>query len=367
MSQDSKEYYFIEDKERPLKQMVKNVREMWAYLLKKWVIILIFGLAGGAIGLVMAIMTKPRYTAHLSFALIEKSSSSGLASLASSFGLGGFSNSDGAFSGDNLLEIIQSRHAIEKTLLSPVVYHGKKQNLVEVYITFNKLRKRWVNTSPDKALHVIAYPVGQKRETFTRLQDSILFTVYDAIIKSQALVVGKSDIKLGIVNVDMTTEDEDFSKLFTEKLMDETYQFYSETRTAQSRDNINLMQTTADSIKRLYESALYRSAAISQVNLNAAMQTAAVPKIQQEANAKLYGTVYAEVLKNLETLKMDLAREKPIVQIIDTPILPLKKLRASKRNYVVTGGLWGGFLIVFWLLGSRYFRNALKEQEEQGL
>lgn len=365
MSDDSREYYYIEDKERPLKKMVQNIREMWTYLLKKWLIILIVGLLGGAIGLVMALMTKPRYTAHLSFALIEKSGSSGLASLASSFGLGGFSNSDGAFSGDNLLEIIQSRHAIEQTLISPVVYRGKMQNLIEVYIDFTKVRKRWVNTSPDKALHTLHYPVGQKRETFTRLQDSILFTVYDAIVKSQDLTVGKSDIKLGIVNVDFTSLDEDFSKLFTEKLMEETYRFYSETRTAQSRSNIELMQTTADSIKRLYEAALYRSAAISQININAAMQTAAVPKIQQEANAKLYGTVYAEVLKNLETLKMDLAREKPIVQIIDTPILPLKKLRASKRNNVVAGGLWGGILIVFWLLGSRYVRNAMNDKEER--
>lgn len=334
-------------------------------MLRKWVIIVVFGLTGSALGLLVSLLTKPRYTAHLSFALIEKSGSSGLAVLASSFGLGGLGNNDGAFSGDNLLEIIQSRHAIEQTLLSPVVYRGKEQNLVEVYIGFNKLRKRWANAPKNTALQTLTFPVGQNRELLTRTQDSVLYTVYDVLIKSRALTIGRSDIKLGIVNVDFTSLDEDFSKLFTERLMAETYRFYSETRTAQSRGNIRLMQATADSIRRLYEKSLYRSASISELNMNEALQTTAVPKIQQEANARLYGTVYAEVLKNLETLKMDMAREQPMVQIIDKPRLPLFKVRSSKRNSVVSGGLWGGFLIVFWLIGSYYVKAALKEKDDE--
>jgi hypothetical protein len=361
MSENSKDTNYIEDDEISLKELLLKAKEWWHYLLGKWVIILAFGLMGGAIGLVKSLMTKPKYTAHLSFALIEKSTTSGLASLASSFGLSSMGSGDGAFSGDNLLEIIQSRHAIEQTLLTPVKYQGKKQNLVEVYIQFNKMREFWQKNKTNAALQNLSYPVGQKRETFTRTQDSVLYRIYSGILRTQALTVARKDKKLGIVNVDFTSNDELFSKLFVEKLMDETYQFYSDTRTAQSRANITMMQATADSIRRLYDASLYRSASISQVNINAALQTAAVPKIKQEANAQLYGTVYAEVLKNLETLKLDLAREKPIVQIIDTPRLPLKKERLGKAKAIATGGFVGGLLIVVYLLGSLYFKNALKE------
>jgi len=122
-----------------------------------------------------------------------------------------------------------------------------------------------------------------------------------------------------------------------------------------------MMQAKADSIRRLYEASLYRSAGYSQVNINPALQFAAVPKIKQENNAQLYATVYTEVLKNLETLKLDLARETPIVQIIDTPRFPLEKERLGKAKAMATGGVLGGFLIVFYLLGAMFLKKAMEE------
>jgi len=348
-----------------LKELLLKSKEWGKYLLSKWIIILVFGLGGAGIGLLVSIFTAPKYTAHLSFALIEKSSGGGgLADLASSFGMSGLmgGGSNGTFSGDNLLEIIQSRYALEKTLLTPVDYKGEKKNLVEVYIQFNKMREGWAK-STNKELSQLTFPVGQKRKTFTRTQDSVLYSIYDDILKSKTLVIARKDKKLSVVNMDYTSKDELFSKLFVENLMDETYRFYSETRTSQSRANINMMQHTADSIKHLYESALDKGAGYSQININPAMQYAAVPAIKQQNSAQLYATVYTEVLKNLETLKLDLARETPIVQIIDTPRLPLNKEGLGKAKALVIGGVLGGFLIVFYLLGALFLKSVLKEED----
>jgi hypothetical protein len=142
--------------------------------------------------------------------------------------------------------------------------------------------------------------------------------------------------------------------------MNQTYQFYKATRTAQSRSNIDMMQHAADSIKNLYESALYNSAGISQVNINSALQLAVVPRLQEEYNAQLYGSVYAEVLKNLETLRLDMARETPIIQIIDTPIYPLKKTKLGKVKGVVVGGVLGGIMILLFLWVKFYLNMNLK-------
>ena len=346
-----------------LKELLQKAKEWWQYLLTKWILILIFGLGGAVIGLITSLLTPPKYTAKLSFALVEKSAGGGgLADLASSFGLSSMlgGGGSGAFSGDNLLEIMQSPHTIQQTLLSPVVYQGKKQNLVEVYIQFNDLRDKW-KKKDNKELQTLSFPIGQKRESFTRTQDSILNSIYDKLIKSNALSIARKDKKLSFVNVSFTSKDEVFSKLFEEKLMEVTYGFYKETKTAQSRANVNMMQAKADSIRRLYESSLYRSAGYSQVNINQALAYAAVPKQKQENNAQLYATVYTEVLKNLETLKLDMARETPIVQIIDTPRFPLEKERLGKAKAMATGGVLGGFLIVFYLLGAMFLKNALEE------
>jgi hypothetical protein len=342
------------------KELYQNIIALWKYLTNKWIIILIFGFIGGILGLAASLITKPKYTAHLSFSLIEKSSGGGLADLASSFGFGGLGGgSNGAFSGDNLLEIIQSRYAIEQTLLTPINYKGVKENLVEAYIKSNDLREEWAKKTKKPELQKLKYPVGQKRETFSRTQDSVLNSIYSEIIETQDLKVIRKNKKINIVNVDFTSKDELFSKLFVEKLMDQTYQFYSETRTSQSRTNINMMEHTADSIKNLYESALFKSAGYSPVNINPALQFAAVPKIKQENNAQLYATVYAEVLKNLETLKLDLARETPLVQIIDTPRMPLKIEKIGKVKGIALGGIIGGFLIISFLIGKKYLKDMI--------
>jgi len=348
-----------------LLEIIEHLKKYWSYLLSKWLVILIFGLTGGALGLVMALLIKPTYTAHLSFALVEKSSGGDLADLASSFGLGALSGgNNGTFSGDNLLEIIQSRHAVELTLLTPVNYKGKKQNLVEAYIDFSNLRNEWAKNKKNNELQRLCYPIGQKRESFTRTQDSVLFSIYDGLIKSKQLFVIRKDKKTSIVDVDFSSRDEVFSKLFVETLMNQTYLFYKVTKTAQISANVYMMQHTADSIKALYEGALYKSAGISQVNINQALQFAAVPRIKQERNAQLYAAVYSEVLKNLESLKLDMAHETPIVQIIDEPRIPLKMNRLGKADGIMIGGFFGGFLIVLYLLGGLFFRKKLNEQSK---
>jgi len=365
MSENNNKVYTVKKIESTsIKETLLKIKDLLNYLFRKWVIICIFGFGGAAVGLIASLLLKPEYKAHLSFALIDNSSGGmGLASLASTFGFGDFGSNEGAFSGGNLLEIIKSRHSIEKTLLTPVSYQGKFQNLVEIYIQFTERRDLWQKQMKNIELRTLSFPVGQVREKFTRTQDSVMESIYKEIVESGALSVIKKDKKTDMVSVDYTSGNELFSKFFVEMLMDETYSFYIETRTSQSRANIEMMQVTADSIKGLYESALYKSASSSQFNINPALQMAAVPKIKQEANVQLYGAVYAEVLKNLETLKLDLAREKPIVQIIDKPRLPLVVIRLRKMKGMMIGGIGGGLLIVFWLLGLLFIKDMMKENE----
>jgi len=351
-----------------LMEIIDIVKKYWTFLLSKWLVICIFGFGGASIGLVASLLVKPTYTAHLSFALVEKSGGSGLADLASTLGLVGLNGgNNGTFSGDNLLEIIHSRYSVEKTMLTPVTYNGTRKNLVEVYIDFLKLRDNWSGSIKNPELQKLSYPIGQTRESFTRTQDSVLFSIYQSVTDSKVFTVARKDRKTSIVNVDFSSSNELFSKLFVETLMQQTYLFYRETKTSQCRANINMIQHTADSIKNLYESALYKGAGFSQVNINQAMQFAAVPRIKQENNAQLYGTVYAEVLKNLETLKLDMARETPIIQIIDNPRLPLKKEKLGKVTGLLTGGIIGGFLIVFYLLGTMIIQNTLKSISLKGV
>ncbi|MEA4986052.1 hypothetical protein SDC9_27769 [bioreactor metagenome] len=355
---DKDKSVIVTTEHKELKLLIENIVVLWRYLLAHWLIIVVFGVGGAILGLSISFIVKPRYTANLSFSLLEKSAgSSGLAGLVSSFGVGSlFGDGGNAFTGDNLLEIIKSRYTIEKTLLSPMVFQGEEMTMADAYIKINRLDEKW-SKKKSGSLHKVSFPLEQKRETYSRMQDSILGVFYNDFIESKQLSVIRREKKISMVYVSFTSLNEQFSKYFVENLIEQTSRFYKETRMSQSIVNINMMQQTADSIKALYEEAIYGSAAISSVNINTAYQTAVVPRIKQENNAQLYGTVYAEVLKNLETLKLDMAKETPIIQIIDKPYYPLKIKKIGKLKGLVFGGFAGGVLIVFFLLIKRYFKG----------
>lgn len=358
---ENKQINMVSNDELSLKEIILIVKDWWKYLLSKWLIILICGLVGGGLGIVYSLVKKPKYTAHLSFALVEGGGGfSGIESLASSLGFSALLNGNtGAFSGDNLLEILRSKYAIQKTLLSPVLYNGEQKTLVDVYIDFHKMRDAWKNNK-NQLLRDLSYPIGQDRETYNRVQDSVLNDIYKLVSSPKVLTIARKNKMLNVVNVKFTDKNEVFAKFFVETLMNETSRFYSETRTAQIRANVAMMQHTADSIKSLYEATLYRGAGYAGVNVNPAVQYAAIPRIKEETNAKLFGTVYTEVLKNLETLKLDLARETPLVQIIDTPRYPLEMKRFGKAKGLIFGGFLGGLLIVFFLLIKKYFTELIE-------
>lgn len=52
-----------------LKEILIKLKEWFAYLFSKWLIILIVGIIGGVLGLLYAIFSKPKYEASLSFIL----------------------------------------------------------------------------------------------------------------------------------------------------------------------------------------------------------------------------------------------------------------------------------------------------------
>ena len=149
---------------------------------------------------------------------------------------------------------------------------------------------------------------------------------------------------MSIINVVFVSTDEIFAKVFSEKLIETVTDFYIETKTKKSRGNVMLLQNRADSVQRELNAALYGRAQFGDQNMGLIRQQAAVPKLKQEMRVQMLGTLYGELVKNLEFAKLTLMREEPLVQIIDQPILPLPRARLGKIKAMVMGGFLLGFL-----------------------
>jgi hypothetical protein len=287
-----------------LKELILKIRKFWRYLLTKFVVILLAGVIGGAIGFAYSYFKKPVYVARLSFALEDEKNSSlgGAAGLASQFGFDLGGGGGGAFSGDNLLELMKSRSMVEKALLTTIDVGAKKETLVEFYISYNKFREKWANNPKLKS---ISFLPNTDRAGFSMQQDSILGTFYQSIVTG-GLVVDKIDKKLSIINLSFSSENEIFSKRFVEILAKTVSDFYVDTKTKKTVQTVILLQHQTDSVRKELNNAIngVASSYDNVPNANPGRQLLRAPSQHKQVDVEANKAIFTELVKNLEASKV---------------------------------------------------------------
>lgn len=351
-----------ENDEISLKELVLKFIEWYNYLLSRWLVILTFVIIGAVLGALYASNKKVSYNATTTFVL-ESGEGSGsalgqYAGFASMAGIDLGGGGGGLFQGDNILELYKSRTMIQKTLLSEVIYNGKKQLLIDRYIEFNNLRKDWKD-KPELMKVKFDSNLKSKSGSFTRLQDSILGNIVDDINK-RYLIVSKPDKKLSIIKVDVNSSDEFFAKTFNDQIVSNVNDFYVQTKTKKSLANVAILKEKSDSVRAVMNGSIYSAAVVLDVtpNLNMTRQVQRVAPLQRsQFNAETNKAILGELVKNLEMSKMSLLKETPLIQVVDYPIFPLNTTRFGLVKGIVLGGFVAGFLTILVLLISKLLKN----------
>jgi uncharacterized protein involved in exopolysaccharide biosynthesis len=338
--------------------LIKKGKERYTYFLSQWKIILLAGTIGAVLGLTYSFIKKPVYTATLSFAVEGEQSGGGLGSalgLASSFGLDIGGGGGSIFTGSNLTELFKSRRMVEQTLLTAVTVGEKNISLAEMYIQNNEWREGW----KDKAQFAgIQFAPNAEPKKFTRVQDSILGLMYSDLLKN-SLSVGQKDKKIAIINIDVASTNELFSKYFTEALAKEVSDFYIATKSQKSRENMAILAKQTDSIRRELNAAITGVAVANDntFNLNPALNVRRAPSARRQVDVQANTAILTELVKQSELAKVTLRKETPLIQIIDRPILPLKKENFSKSKGIIFGGGIAAILIVLYLLAKKVLND----------
>lgn len=350
----------VQNDEISLKELINKGKELYAYLLSKWKIIVLAGFTGAVLGVTYSIMKKPIYTATLTFALEDEKSGGGLGGalgLASSFGfdLGGSGGS--IFSGSNLTQLFKSRKMVEQTLLIPVTVNDKTISLAEMYIQNAEWREAWEGKPKFENIQFLP---NANRKYFTRVHDSIFGEIYDDLSKN-SLSVGQKDKKIDIISMDVSSNDELFAKYFCEALARQVGQFYVATKTKKARANMAILQKQTDSIRAELNSAITGVAVANDntFNLNPALNVRRAPSARRQVDVQANTAILTELVKQTELAKVTLRKETPLIQVIDRPILPLEKVRFGKAKGIVMGGVLAGFLVVLGLIARRLLKQIL--------
>ena len=342
-----------------IKELIQKLRAVWKFLLSQWLKILIAGILGGAIGLGYAFFKPVKYTSRLTFVVEDaKSSVGGLASLAGQFGfdLGG-AGGGGIFSGDNVLLFLKSEGLIRETLFTPYDSAGKV-TLADRYAEARKFKEDWLG---DKKIGAIDFN-HFSRGIMPRKEDSLLQEIISDIIESD-LSVAKPDKKASFIEVKVTTRDEMFSKLFTERLVKIATDHYIQSKTKTKVLNVAKLQSKADSLVALLNDKTYAAASSQQslVDANPALRTAPIASEISSREKSMAATIFAEVVKNLEMSKMILNQETPVIQMVDQSTFPLPKEKVSKLKSFIIGGFLASFIFIFYLLVYKWINTQFDD------
>ena len=344
-----------------LKELIIKLKEWFTYLLSKWMIIGLAGFIGAGIGLFYALNDKPIYTATLSFVLEDEKSGggglSGALGLASQFGIDMGGSAGGIFTGTNLLELFKSRRMVEQTLLKPVALGGKTISYAEWYIQNTQWRKVWEKKA---GYENIQFLPNADRDKFTRVQDSIMGVMYSDLSKN-GLVVSQKDKKISIISVEVKSLDELFAKSFTEAIAKEVSDFYVQTKSKKANLNMAILERQTDSIRQELNGAI-TGVAVANDNtfgLNPALNVQRVPSARRQVDVQANTAILTVLVQQTEMAKVTLRKETPLIQVIDRPILPLKKEKFGKAKGILLGGFLAGFLMVLGLVFRKLIRGIL--------
>jgi len=352
----------VEEDEVSIKELILGGQEWIRYLWSKRIMLVIAGMLGGSLGLLYAFLKTPQFTATTTFVVEagdSKSRLGGLSSMAALAGIDLGGGGGGLFQGDNILELYKARKIIVETLLS-AVHPDSNQLLIDRYLAFTGARESWVEQPELVALDFRLAPNTLQPQVL-RLRDSVLTKVVNNI-RQNVLTVDKPDKKLSIIQVDVTAPDEVFAKVFNEKLVARVNDFYIQTKTKKSADNIAILEAKVDSVRTVMSGAIQTAARASDAtpNLNPTRQVQRnVPVQEAQFSAESNKLILSQLLQNLELAKMSLLQEQPLIQLVDQPVYPLKVEYLGKFKGIIIGGFLAGFLTLMCLVAVRWYRGVM--------
>jgi len=338
----------MNDNESTLKDVFLIIRDYKNELKRKLVLIISIVILFSLIGYIYSINQEDKYVATLSF-IVEGDEDgfnlSSLGGMASQFGLDFGGGGSSSFSQQNVIELLKSRKIVEESLKKEYTISGKRYSLLEHYIINNNI----IEDSSEIKFDGI-------------YNDSITNIVWIQIIDDKLEVLYQND-EANILNLNYSSVSSQFAKYFTESLIDEMSGMYSSYQTERTRFSLNNLKSRSDSVFSELQKSERNLARIKDRNTRVITASGRLDEIRYMREVQVLNAMYLELIKNTEIVKMSLLNETPIIQIVDTPILPLSTVKRSFIFWVIIFSFLGFSIISFIIIIRKLVKDTLKEEE----
>jgi hypothetical protein len=336
-----------------LKELILKGKEWFVYLWGyKWIILLVAALGGGLGFAYAKYMTKPTYTAQVTFTMEQKGGGS-FSGLASSLGLGdiGGGGASGMFGGENILMLMKSNRIIHEALKEPLE-ELKGDHLLNAYLT-----NHFEEAIKEKKLKL--FPKELDTLTFTREQDSLLMVVTKTIKETQ-LIADRADNKSTIIKLEVKDGNEYWAYLFNKMLVRHAIDLYMDINVGKLLATEQDLTRKKDSIRAMLDGTITTLAYETDLNSFTPFMRYKTNQAKKQIDVEVLKTMYGNIIQNLEMTKFQRSQEEPIIEIIDEPILPLNKEKFGKAKGILLGGFFSGIITIVILVLRQILRRQLK-------
>jgi len=348
-----------EDDAITLKDLILNIRKSIAYLCSRWKIIAALMITGGIAGFFYAKTKTTLYQAESIFVLDEgKSDGNALGGLAI-LGVGTNNTSAGLFtSTKNIVWLYKSRPMLYQTLMTPVSYNKRKKLLIDIFLDESGIRKKLEKVP---GLKNIRFNEKLPLDSLNTEQSGLVLSCIGMLKSTKYLNITETSKAENLITVTFKSKDEQFSKLFTETLVNNVNQYYIKTKTEKTNEEVIVLERKVDSARMMLNANMYQAAAsVEDVPYaNPVKATLQVAPERKRIDVGAISATYLELSKSLETRRMALAQETPLIQLLEGPVYPLNVIKPSSVTYGTVGALLAALLTVVVLIVIRWYKNIL--------
>ena len=336
----------MNDNEATLKDVIITLLDYKNELKKRFILIFSVIIVFIFFGYGYSNLKVKKYTATLSFIVEENSevsNMSAISGMASRFGFDFGGNASTSFSQLNVIELLKSRKIISSTLNKDIIISGEEASFLHHYINLNDMIE-------DSSLV----------EFNDIYKDSIINVIWKQITEDRLNISFQND-EANILNLNFTSRNGSFAKYFVENLIDEMSDMYSNYKTEKTRFSLENLQNRADSVFKELKVSERNLARVKDRNIRVINSSGRLDEIQYMREVQVLNTMYLELVKNTELLKVNLLEEIPFIQIVDIPTLPLLIINRSTLFWCVVFAFLGFFLVSFLVILRKVVKDTLKE------
>ena len=347
-----------------------DIMELLTKLWKRRKMIIKWCVGGAIVGLIIAFSLPKTYSASVVLAPeTDQKVGSGVSSIASMMGVN-LDNSNDAINFMMFPDVISSTPFIFELLDLPVQFERSDSivhtDLLDYMLNYQK--SPWWSAilgAPGKA---IAWVTSLFKSDEEETGGNSELTIYnlpkkerDVVKALSKMIKVKVDKKTGKTDMSLSMQDPFVVATVMNAVVDNLKDYMASYRTSKASQDVKNLSDICDKRKADYYKAQQAYAKHVDGNKNVAKLSAQAERerLQQEMN--LAYQVYSQVATQLEAARIKEQKDKPVVAIVEPPVVPLQHSAPSKAKMLIIFTFLAGCIAAAWVLFGEEYLQKLKE------